>query len=154
MQILANGTKSKRILVAFGSGSAPWTYTTSSLGHNCSVTSATLTLYETSGTAGRTLGAYDATGSWNESTQYQYGSGGNAPGQSGRGATTTSVASGTITFTSRVSSRASTRAHRARNGFWVEDVNEGTGSSIAQNIATRENSTASQRSQLSITYGG
>ncbi len=150
----SNGAKSKRVLVAFGSGSAPWTYT-SSLGHNCSVTSATLTLYASTGVTGRTIAAYNATGSWNESTQYQYGAS-PAPGQSGTAATAGSVASGsTISFnvTSLVQSQY-TGSPGANYGFWIEDANEGSGSTTTQIFATREDSTSSHRPTLSITYGG
>jgi signal peptidase I len=111
----------------------------------CQLTSATLRLYATSATTGRTIAVYRNSGSWTE-----YGvTWNNMPGYTGAAATT-AAGSGWITWT--VTDHVNAMYSGSNNGFLVMDLNEGDWGSWLQQqrYSARESDNSPQ---LVLTWG-
>lgn len=108
----------------------------------CTVSSATLTLTTTTGTAGRTLQAFRATAAWSDTTTWT-----TQPATTGTAATTASAASGAVSF--NVTTQTQALYAGTNNGFLVRDSVEDAGN-IAQTFASSE--AASGQPTLAVSW--
>jgi hypothetical protein len=119
-------------------------FTLPSIPKHCAVTTATLRLYATAATNGRTLQAYRAAASWTESTVNWS----NQPATTGTAAT---AASGTGYRDWAVTTQVQAMYSGSNTGFIVKDSNEASPQPRTQTFSSRE--AASNRPQLVITFG-
>lgn len=113
---------------------------------HCDVTAATLKLYATSSSSGRTIDVYRLAGPWTEGGVTWN----NQPSTTGSAA---SAASGTGTRSWDVTSQVQAMYSGANNGFLVRDSSEGSLTSRVQAYQSREGSPDSQDPVLEVTFG-
>jgi hypothetical protein len=109
----------------------------------CTVTGATMTLSTSAGTTGRTLQAFRAAAAWTESTTWT-----TQPATTGTASTTSSVASGNVTF--NVLTQAQAHYSGTNTGFLVRDSVE-DGANVGQSFDSRE--ATSNRPTLTVSWG-
>ena len=135
LNVQPNSGQNRRALIHFSLPALP---------HNCTVTSATLTVTVNSGTTGRTLNVFQAAATWVETTVTWA----NQPATTGSSSSAASASSGNISWT--VTSQVQAMYSGTNTGFIIKDSAEASGSGN-QKYNSRE--AASNKPQLSITFG-
>jgi len=133
---ISSSSGNARSLVNFSLPSVP---------QNCYVTAATLKLYVTSGTIGRTIQVYQAAGSWTE-TGATWNNQPTTTGSAATAASTSTVGYAQWNVASEVQAMETSTAY----GFLVKDFAENNGTSVTQTYSSREGANAPQ---LVITFG-
>jgi hypothetical protein len=135
MQVRSGNKNNRRSLVRFTLPAIP---------NRCTVTSATLRLWVTTATAGRTYQAFRAASAWVETTVTWN----TQPATTGPAATVvTTAATGWLQWTVTTQVQA---MYPTNNGFLVRDLNETNTPTVTNTFSTRE---GANDPQLVITFG-